>query len=185
MQGWRKSLAFASLIAALGVLAFAATLASAHSTTTKAGTLNIMGFGTGDDIAESRAAIATKAVGGSVNRPSGGFNDQQFLAAVASGNAPDLVYLDRQKVGTYAAKGAFLPLTSCISSQKINTKQYRQAAINEVTYNGKVYGIPEFYDVRTILVDNDVLDNTGTPIGWLNPAKPDKLLAAAKKMSKF
>ena len=67
-----------------------------------------------------------KAVGGDVNRPSGGFNDQQFLAAVASGNVPDLVYLDRQKVGTYAAKGAFLPLTSCIKSQKINMKQYRR-----------------------------------------------------------
>jgi multiple sugar transport system substrate-binding protein len=186
MQGWRRSLAFASLIAALGVLAFAATLASAHSTTKNAGTLNIMGFGTGDDVAESRAAIATAALNGTtVNRPSGGFNDQQFLAAVASGNAPDLVYLDRQKVGTYAAKGAFLPLTSCINSQKINMKQYRQAAVNEVTYKGKVYGIPEFYDVRTILIDNDVLDNTHTPISWLNPAKPDKLLAAAKKMTKF
>ena len=140
-----------------------------------------MGFGKGDDVAESRAAIATQAVGGTVNRPSGGFNDQQFLAAVASGNAPDLVYLDRQKVGTYAAKGAFLPLTSCIKSQKINMKQYRQAAVNEVTYKGKVYGIPEFYDVRTILVDNNVLDKTKTPICWLNPAKPAKLLAAAKK----
>jgi multiple sugar transport system substrate-binding protein len=144
-----------------------------------------MGFGKGDDVAETRAAIATKAVGGNVNRPSGSFNDQQFLAAVASGNVPDLVYLDRQKVGTYAAKGAFLPLTSCIKSQKINMKQYRQAAVNEVTYKGQIYGIPEFYDVRTILIDNDVLDNTHTPIGWLNPAKPDKLLAAAKKMVKF
>jgi multiple sugar transport system substrate-binding protein len=183
MPGWRKSLAITSLIAAIGVLAFAATLASAHTTSTKDGTLNIMGFGTGDDVAESRAALATKAVGGTVNRPSGSFNDQQFLAAVASGNVPDLVYLDRQKVGTYAAKGAFLPLTSCIKSQKIDVKQYRQAAVNEVTYKGQVYGIPEFYDVRTILIDNDVLDVTHTPIGWLNPAKPDKLLAAAKKMS--
>jgi multiple sugar transport system substrate-binding protein len=185
MQGWRKALALAALIASVAMVAITASLASAHSTKTNAGTLNIMGFGTGDDVAESRAAIATKAVGGAVNRPSGSFNDQQFLAAIASGNAPDLVYLDRQKVGTYAAKGAFLPLTSCISSQKISTKQYRQAAINEVTYKGKIYGIPEFYDVRTILIDNDVLDNTGTPIGWLNPAKPDKLLAATKKMVKF
>jgi multiple sugar transport system substrate-binding protein len=185
MQGWRKVFALAALFASIAVVAITASLASAHSTKTTAGTLNIMGFGTGDDVAETRAAIATKAVGGSVNRPSGGFNDQQFLAAVASGNAPDLVYLDRQKVGTYAAKGAFLPLTSCISSQKINMKQYRQAAVNEVTYKGKVYGIPEFYDVRTILIDNDVLDNTHTPISWLNPAKPDKLLAAAKKMTKL
>ena len=185
MQGWRKASALAALIASLAVVAITASLASAHSTKTSAGTLNIMGFGTGDDVAETRAAIAIKAVGGTVNRPSGGFNDQQFLAAVASGNAPDLVYLDRQKVGTYAAKGAFLPLPSCIKSQKIDLKQYRQAAVNEVTYKGKVYGIPEFYDVRTILIDNDVLDNTHTPISWLNPAKPDKLLAAAKKMTKF
>ena len=185
MQGWRKVSALAALFASIAVVAITASFASAHNTKTTAGTLNIMGFGTGDDVAETRAAIATKAVGGTVNRPSGGFNDQQFLAAVASGNAPDLVYLDRQKVGTYAAKGAFLPLTSCINSQKINMKQYRQAAVREVTYKGKVYGIPEFYDVRTILIDNDVLDNTHTPIGWLNPVKPGKLLAAAKKMVKF
>jgi multiple sugar transport system substrate-binding protein len=185
MQGWRKASALAALTAAIVSVAVTAGMASAHSTKTNAGTLNIMGFGKGDDVAESRAAIATQAVGGTVNRPSGSFNDQQFLAAVASGNVPDLVYLDRQKVGTYAAKGAFLPLTSCIKSQKINMKQYRQAAVNEVTYKGKVYGIPEFYDVRTILIDNDVLDKTKTPIGWLNPAKPDKLLAASKRMVKF
>src|SRR3954464_10252439 len=183
MQGWRKSLAFASLIAALGVLAFAATLASAHSTTTKAGSLNIMGFGTGDDVAESRAAIATKAAGATVNRPSGGFNDQQFLAAVASGNPPDLVYLDRQKVGTYAAKGAFLPLTSCINSQKINTKQYRIPALHEVTYKGKIYGIPEFYDVRTILVDNNVLDMAGVKLSGLDTSNWPRLFATAVKMA--
>ncbi len=185
MQGWRKALAFAALIASIAVVAITASLASAHSTKTNAGTLNIMGFGKGDDVAETRAALATAAVGGNVNRPSGGFNDQQFLAAVASGNVPDLVYLDRAKVGTYAAKGAFLPLTSCIKSQKINMKQYRQAAVASVTYKGQVYAIPEFYDVRTILIDNDVLDATKTPIGWLNPAKPAQLLAAAKKMVKF
>jgi len=185
MQGWRKAIALAAMIASITTVAVTAGFASAHSSTSSGGTLNIMGFGKGDDVAESRAEIAIKAVNATVNRPSGGFNDQQFLAAVASGNAPDLVYLDRQKVGTYAAKGAFLPLSACIKSQKINMKQYRQAAVNEVTYKGKVYGIPEFYDVRTILIDNDVLDITHTPIGWLNPAKPDKLLAAAKKMVKM
>jgi len=142
-----------------------------------------MGFGKGDDVAESRAAIATKAVGVPVNRPSGGFNDQQFLAAVASGNAPDIVYMGRDKVGTYAAKGALMPLTSCIKSQKIDMSQYRQAAVQSITYKNQVYGIPEFYDVRTILIDNAVLDQTHTPIGWLNPAKPALLLKAAKQMS--
>jgi multiple sugar transport system substrate-binding protein len=176
----------------LGAVASAAvftSMAGAHNSKAgntyayKAGSLNIMGFGTGDDVAETRAAIAAKAVGVPVNRPSGGFNDQQFLAAVASGNAPDLVYMDRVKVGTYAAKGALMPLTSCIKSQKINMAQYRQAAVQSITYKGQVYGIPEFYDVRTILIDNAVLDQTHTPIGWLNPAKPALLLKAAKQMA--
>jgi multiple sugar transport system substrate-binding protein len=170
------------------VAAFTSTLANAKSDVSQKksdGALTIMGFGTGDDVAETRAAIATKAVGGDVSRPSGAFNDQQFLAAVASGNVPDLVYLDRQKVGTYAAKGAFVPLTSCIKSQKINMNQYRKAALAEVTYKGQIYGIPEFYTIRNILVNNDVLDMTHTPIGWLNPSKPALLLKAAKQMVSF
>jgi multiple sugar transport system substrate-binding protein len=187
MSRRRKRLSIVSGALVIGVLvAVTATIASARPTKASrsaAGTLNIMGFGKGDDVAETRAAIATKAVGGSVNRPSGAFNDQVFLAAVASGQAPDLVYLDRQKVGTYAAKGALQPLTSCINSQKIAMKQYRQAAVNEVTYKGKVYGIPEFYDVRTILINDAVLDQTHTPIGWLNPAKPPLLTKAAKQMA--
>ncbi len=42
-------------------------------------TLQVLGFGTGDVIANTRAALATKAVApAKVNNPSGGFNDQQF-----------------------------------------------------------------------------------------------------------
>jgi multiple sugar transport system substrate-binding protein len=180
----RKPLLLLTALAAIAAAAITATLASAsqsHVAKSDAN-LTIMGFPTGDDVAETRAAIATKAVGGDVDRPSGSFNDQQFLAAVASGNVPDLVYLDRQKVGTYAAKGAFLPLTSCISKDKINMKQYRIPAVNEVTYKGKVYGIPEFYTVRTVLIDNDVLDQTHTPIGWLKTSNWTNLEKAAKQM---
>ena len=133
MTGRRKRLTMIGITLALALAtAVSASIAGAHSTKAfraNADSLDIMGFGTGDDVAETRAAIAKKAVGMPVNRPSGGFNDQQFLAAVASGDVPDLVYLDRQKVGTYAAKGALVPLTSCIKSQKINMKQYRIPAV--------------------------------------------------------
>src|SRR4051794_18410204 len=170
MSRRRKQFLFFTVLAAVATAATMAAFASASNSKVGAASkasdsnLTIMGFGTGDDVAETRAAIAIKAVGGSVDRPSGGFNDQQFLAAVASGNVPDLVYLDRQKVGTYAAKGAFVPLTSCVKSEKINVKQYRIPAVQEVTYKSRLYGIPEFYDVRTILIDNDVLDITHTKI---------------------
>ena len=188
MSGRRKRFTVLLGLAALAVVAATATFASANNS--KIGgvsrasdaNLTIMGFGTGDDVAETRAKLAIDAVGGNVDRPSGGFNDQTFLAAVAAGNVPDLVYLDRQKVGTYAAKGAFIPLTSCIKKHKINIKQYRIPAMNEITYKKKIYGIPEFYTVRTVLIDNDVLDMTKTPIGWLKTSNWTNLEKAAKRM---
>jgi multiple sugar transport system substrate-binding protein len=69
-----------------------------------------------------------------------------------------------------------------VSKEKISTKQYRIPAVQEVTYKGKLYGIPEFYDVRTVLVNNDVLDLTKTKISSLNTKNWPDLLAAAKKM---
>lgn len=106
---------------------------SSSSTTATAGgptgagqTLTIMGFGSGDEFANTRAALATKAVApAKVKNPTGGFDDQQFLATVASGNVPDLVYLDRQKVGTYAAKGAFQPVSVC----GVDMSRFRKPAV--------------------------------------------------------
>lgn len=175
-------LALLGLLAAVGT-----TAASAHpdgASRTTASTLNIMGFGTnGDDVAKSRFAIAQQAIApDSVSAPNGGFNDQTFLAAVASGNPPDLVYMDRAKVGTYAADGALQPLTSCIKSDKIPLSQYRPAALSQVTYKGKVYGIPEFFDVRTIIADYDVMKQNGVTLAQMNTAHPATLRAAALKM---
>jgi multiple sugar transport system substrate-binding protein len=174
-----------ALVAAVATTAASARTSKTGGTSAKADTtLNIMGFGTnGDDVAKSRYAIAQQAVAPTtVSAPNGGFNDQQFLAAVASGNAPDLVYMDRAKVGTYAADGALQPLSSCISSQKINLKQYRPAALSQVTYKGKVYGIPEFFDVRTIIADYSVMKQAGVSLKDMNTGHPSTLLAAAKKM---
>jgi multiple sugar transport system substrate-binding protein len=145
--------------------------------------LTIMGFGTnGDDVAKTRYALAEKAVGGGVSAPNGGFDDQQFLAAIAAGDVPDLVYFSRDKVGTYAARGALVPLTSCIKSHKINMKQYRSAAVNEVTYKKKVYAIPEFYDVRTVIVNLAVLAKAKVKLSQLNTSNWVRLKAAARKL---
>ena len=181
----RKWVLLLAAIAVLGVVvgvsvAAASTKAPAAKQATN---LTIMGFGTnGDDVAMTRFHIAEKAVGGNVDAPNGEFDDQQFLAAVASHSVPDLIYLDRQKVGTYAAKGALVPLTSCVKSQKIKVKQYRQAAINEVTYKRKLYGIPEFYAVRTIIANNDVLASSGVSLKQLDTRNWSKLKVTAKKM---
>jgi len=182
---WRRWKAIGVLAVAAVVAAVAVAAAAAHSDRTHlSGTLNIMGFGTnGDDVAMNRFHIAQKAIAPvKVNAPNGGFNEQQFLADLASKQVPDLVYWDRSYVGTYAAKGALMPLTSCIKKDHIDLSQYRQAALAPVTYKGVVYGIPEFFDVRTIIVDTQVADQSGVTGKMLNTQHLATLKQAALKM---
>ena len=173
------------LLPLVGIIALcsvvAATVATGASSRSSA-TLNVYGFGPGDEIANTRADIATRAAGGSVDNPRGAFSDQQFLAAFASGDVPDVVYLDRYKVAEYAAKGAFQPLTSCISSQKIPMKQFRKASVQEVTYKKKVYGIPEFTNPRTVIIDNHVVQAAGLKVSDLSTKNWARLARANKKM---
>jgi len=174
-------------LAAVGAAVVGTTgSAEAHRSAANDGSLNIMGFGTnGDEVATTRFDLAKAAIKSGVNAPNGGFNDQQFLAAVASGQPPDLIYLDRFKVGTYAAKGALMPLTQCISSHQINMGQFRKPAVTEVTYKGAVYGIPEFYDNRTVIVNNTVLSKTGVKLADVDTKDWTALQAATKKLVAF
>ena len=126
------------------------------------GDLNFMGFGLGDEIATERVAYAQAQLPDvTLNFSEGGFDAQQFLTAVASGNPPDIVYIDRQTLGTYAANGTFMPLEACIASQSIDMSQYREVAVNQVTLNGQIYGIPEFFNNLMLIINTKALDDAG------------------------
>jgi multiple sugar transport system substrate-binding protein len=89
------------------------------------------------------------------------FEAQTFLTAVAAGNPPDAVRMDRAIVGTYVAEGALQPLDECISNFGIDMSQFREPAVAGVTIDGQVYGIPEFYDSRIILINDSVVEDAG------------------------
>ncbi|MGV9366149.1 extracellular solute-binding protein [Amycolatopsis sp. NPDC003731] len=147
-------------------------------------TLTTMGFGLGDEIATTRADLAGKAIAPATVKIGGSaFDAQQFLASVASHTPPDLVYLDRQLLGTYAARGTLEPLTDCIAKQHIDVSQYRPAALKEVTLDGKVYGLPEFYDNRVLLVNDAAVEAGGLTPRDVDPADRAKLTTAAQKLT--
>jgi multiple sugar transport system substrate-binding protein len=158
---------------------------SPHTGAKYSGTLNIMGFGTnGDDVAKSRLAIAEKAVApAKISAPNGGFTDEAFLADLASGNVPDLVYMNSYQLGTYAARGALQPLTGCLKSQGISMNVFTKAAQAMATYNGQVYGLPEFTDDRTLIVNDSVVAKAGLKPSDISTTNWSKLAQVAKQLT--
>jgi multiple sugar transport system substrate-binding protein len=149
------------------------------------GAISTQGFGKPDDVGQARIdAFKSAYPKVQVNINEGDFDPQQFLSSVASGNAPDLVYLNRDVVGSYAAKGAIQPLDDHLDAAGIKTSLYRPAALREVTVDGKVYGIPEFYDTRNILMSGAALRSAGLTAADLGTTDWDKLHTNAAKLYK-
>ncbi|HVZ22619.1 MAG TPA: hypothetical protein VG871_16210, partial [Vicinamibacterales bacterium] len=147
-------------------------------------TLQIYGFGTGDDVANNRAALAKKAIApAKLQNPNGGYDPQKFLTQLAAGNVPDLVYLDRQQVATLAAKGTLTPLQGCVDAQHVDLSQYRKPALEEGTYDGQLYALPEFTNQRTLIVNKTALQQAGVPLSDVSTTNWDKLAQVAKKLT--
>nr|WP_284289686.1 extracellular solute-binding protein [Angustibacter aerolatus] len=148
-------------------------------------TITTMGFGTPDEIATSRLKTYESAAdGGPVKVTEGGFDQQQFLSAVASGNPPDVVYLSRDDVGTFAASGAIQPMTDCIKSANVDMSQYRAPAVAQVTLASTVYALPEFYGLRLLISDDDVLAKAGVPVSDVATGDWDTIEAANDRLTK-
>jgi multiple sugar transport system substrate-binding protein len=126
------------------------------------GTLETMGLGLGDEVATVRHEMAAEAIAPfEVQVIEGGFDQQQFLSAINSDSPPDMVTMDRQLVGTFAARGALMPLTDCVENADVDVSQYREPAVEEVTLDDTLYGLPEFYNNRVVLINNAVLEEVG------------------------
>jgi multiple sugar transport system substrate-binding protein len=176
LRKWGLLLAAAAL-----AVVISASIASARSQGGR--TLNIYGFGPGDDVATTLTNYATGQLRGvSIENPRGGFNDQAFLTMLASRNVPDVMWMSRGLIGTYAARGALQPLTNCIRTQRIDLKQYRQAALREVTYRGRVYALPAFTNQITIVVNDAVVRQARVNIKDISTTNWRKLKQVNRKL---
>src|SRR3954454_3886235 len=138
------------------------------------GTLSVMGFSGVDEVATSRMDLAKKELGDvDVKLIEGELDLQQFLSAVASGKPPEIVYANRNQIGSLAARGAIVPLDRCIDGGGIDTSQYVPAAIDQVTLDGKVYGIPEFNTIQLTMANQQLLDAAGLTVADVNGSSWD------------
>src|SRR2546421_11173350 len=115
MEGRRKRVAVLLVVVA-ALAALAASTAGAKTDGAASGTLDIYGYGPGDDVQENRATYAASQLSGvTIKREAPGYDDQAFLTRLASGDIPDLVRMGRPSMALYAAKGVLQPVNSCVS----------------------------------------------------------------------
>jgi multiple sugar transport system substrate-binding protein len=149
------------------------------------GKLTVMGFGTGDEVATARVDYTKQQLGDvDVELIEGDLDIQQFLSSVASGQPPELLYANRDQIGSLAARGALLPLDSCIAGEGIDLDQYREAAVAQVTFDDEVYGIPEFNGIQITMANADLLAAAGLTVADVNGSDPNKVVAANAALAK-
>jgi len=149
------------------------------------GRLDVMGFAAVDEIATTRLDAAGKALGSGVEVKliEGDLDIQQFLSAVAAGDPPSIVYADRNQIGTFAARGAIVPLDDCVEGENVDTGVFNESAMNQVTFDDEVYGIPEFNVVQVIQANKGLLDQAGASMDDVNGSDWEALSAANKKLA--
>jgi len=183
MEGRKKRIAMLLVVGAAFAAVIAGT-AGARVDTKSAGTLDIYGYGPGDDVQENRAAYAASQLSGvTIKREAPSFDDQAFLTRLASGDVPDLVRMGRPSLAYYAAKGVIQPVNSCVDPSLI--KQYRAGAIKAMTWKGKLYGLPEFTNQVTLVVNKSALASAGVSLSQVQMKNLPALLKTAKKLTKF
>ena len=149
------------------------------SNATLDGSLTVMGFGGDDEVATARMDLTEQALAGvDVKLIEGDLDIQQFLSALASGQPPEVIYANRNQIGSLAARGAILPLDNCIEGENIDTSQYVPSALAQVTLEGHVYGIPEFNGVEITMANADLLKAAGLDISAVNGSDRDAMTAA-------
>ncbi len=69
--------------------------------------------------------------------------DKDFISQVPTGKGPDIIVSPQDKLGAYVQNGVVAPIQLGDSASK-----YAKVAIQAVTYNGNVYGLP--YSIENI-----------------------------------
>jgi multiple sugar transport system substrate-binding protein len=150
------------------------------------GELSVMGFGGVDEVATTRMDLAKESLGDGVDVKvaEGELDLQQFLSAAATGDPPDLIYANRDQLGSLAARGAILPLERCIEGEGIDTGMFVESALAQVTLDGQIYGIPEFNVVQVTMANSDLLDAAGLSLSDVDGSDWEAMIAANEALTK-
>ena len=116
----------------------------------------------------------------------GGYATQdvaKLLAAIASGNPPDVTWLDRFTAAQFASRGALMAIDQFIEIHNFDVSGYVDYTIDELRFDGQLWGLPWDTDTRPLYWNKDVFRDAG-----LDPEVPpktwDELIAYTQKITR-
>jgi multiple sugar transport system substrate-binding protein len=115
--------------------------------------LTVMGFTAADELEQARIEEASRAMPGvELVVDEGPLDEIAFREAVDRGTGPDLIYVDRDLIGAYAARGLIAPIDAHLDREGIDRHQFRDAALRQAIFRGATYGIPEYSDIQMLFL---------------------------------
>ncbi len=108
----------------------------------------------------------------------------QIKAAYAGGSPPDVHVMHRHRVPEFAGLGAIADLSGDLEDAGIDVSDWADAALDSVSYEGGIYGVPLDFHANLWHVNMDLmaaagLVEDGQPV---LPSSPEELLAHARAM---
>lgn len=158
-----------------------------------AGTLTVAGFDASGTAGQTRYNLAAEDLPGvdvnlvDINRYGQDPDRKQPEKAQSpsGGRAtepPDLIYIDRNRIGPLASAGAIRPLDECIATEEVDIGKFLDTAIGQVTFDSTIYGVPEFNHVQLIAANSELLAAADMETADVDGSQWDSIKAAATAM---
>lgn len=151
------------------------------------GEVKAWGFENTDEVGQSRLDYAEELLSEddvTIDIDASAFDAQKFTTQAASGNIADVVQMDRQFVATYAAQGLIVPLDECFAAHEVEPDEYwYPQVVDDVTYDGSVYAVPQFYQPPAIMLNTRVMNEAGVTVEQMDTSDPEQFLEAVEAMT--
>ncbi|SUZ33279.1 hypothetical protein ROE7235_03048 [Roseibaca ekhonensis] len=107
----------------------------------------------------------------------------QVKAAYAGGTPPDVHVMHRHRVPEFAGLGALAEISGELEGAGIDASDWSPAALDAVSYNGGIYGVPMDFHANLWHVNMDLMEEAGLVMDGkpVLPTSPDELLAHAQQ----
>jgi multiple sugar transport system substrate-binding protein len=104
---------------------------------------------------------------------------------VASGDPPEIVNVNRSETGSWAARGAIDPLDDLIQRDQFDLEQFYPVLIQQVTFSGQLYGIPQFVNVDLFFMNLDVLAEADINPDEVDPGNWEQLTELGEQLHRI